>query len=142
MSVKLENIVRKYYEALDKGDIIGRKCSECGNVEFPPVLACNACGSTDMEWVKMSGKARLLTIISQAALNMKPENTPLKPYCLGIIEMEEGSQFNGLVMGITKRMKKELEPKLPLPIHAEIIEIKHGDQTELDYKTIVFKLDE
>ncbi|MBQ1512098.1 MAG: hypothetical protein IIZ52_01220, partial [Erysipelotrichaceae bacterium] len=46
MGVKLERLVKRYYEALEEGKVLGRKCPVCGNVEWPPVYACNACGST------------------------------------------------------------------------------------------------
>ena len=44
MSVKLEKVVEKFYEGLEEGKFLGRKCKECGAVEFPPVYACNTCG--------------------------------------------------------------------------------------------------
>ena len=52
MSVKLEKVVEKFYEGLEEGKFLGRKCTECGAVEFPPVYACNTCGCMDMEWVE------------------------------------------------------------------------------------------
>lgn len=44
MSIKLEKVVQTFYEGLEEGKLLGRKCPKCGNVEFPPVYACNACG--------------------------------------------------------------------------------------------------
>ncbi|MCR4782637.1 MAG: zinc ribbon domain-containing protein [Lachnospiraceae bacterium] len=140
MAVKLEKIVKTYYDALEEGKILGRKCPECGNVEFPPVYACNECGHMETEWIEMSGKAKLLTIVSQASLNMKPQNANLKPYALGIIEMEEGSQFNGLVLNVNKKKKAELEAKLPVDLKAKIIEIEHERGPEFNYKTVVFEV--
>ncbi len=49
MSIKLEKVVEHYYEALEEGKILGRKCPVCGNVEFPPVYACNKCGNYETE---------------------------------------------------------------------------------------------
>ena len=43
MAIKLEKVVERFYEGLEEGKILGRKCPECGNVEFPPVYACNEC---------------------------------------------------------------------------------------------------
>lgn len=50
MSIKLEKVVEQFYLNLEEGKIMGRKCPKCGNVEFPPVYACNACGSLETEW--------------------------------------------------------------------------------------------
>ena len=47
-------IVRTYYEELEKGNILGRKCTRCGHIEFPPYLCCNACGCVDTEWVNLN----------------------------------------------------------------------------------------
>ena len=41
---KMEPIVKKFYEGLAEGKFYGRRCLECGAIEFPPHLACNACG--------------------------------------------------------------------------------------------------
>ena len=73
MSVKLEKVVEKFYEGLEDGKFFGRKCKECGAVEFPPVYACNTCGCMDMEWVEISGKAVMKSIVMPAALSSKPE---------------------------------------------------------------------
>ena len=50
----LEPIIKTYYDALEEGDILGRKCTRCGHVEFPPYLCCNACGCLDTEWVNLN----------------------------------------------------------------------------------------
>ena len=39
-----EHIVEKFWNGLKDGVIYGRKCKECGAIEFPPHLACNSCG--------------------------------------------------------------------------------------------------
>ena len=53
MSIKLEKVVQTFYDSLEEGKILGRKCPVCGNVEFPPVYACNACGNYETEWVEI-----------------------------------------------------------------------------------------
>lgn len=50
----MEPIVKKYYEALEEGNILGRKCVRCGHIEFPPYLCCNECGCTETEWVNLN----------------------------------------------------------------------------------------
>lgn len=50
----LEPIVKTYYQALEEGTILGRKCTKCGHIEFPPYLCCNACGGLDTEWVDLT----------------------------------------------------------------------------------------
>lgn len=134
MAIKLEKVVATFYEKLEEGKIMGRKCPKCGNVEFPPVYACNACGSYETEWVEMSGKAKLYSIVLPAALSSKPEYKKLGKYCYGEIVMEEGSRINGVVRGISRKNRAELSAKLPLDVKAAIFEREGG------FKTVVFDL--
>lgn len=50
----LKPIVKTYYDALEEGTILGRKCLRCGHIEFPPFLCCNTCGCLDTEWVDLT----------------------------------------------------------------------------------------
>ena len=136
MSIKLEKVVQTFYEGLEDGKILGRKCPECGNVEFPPVYACNECGNYETEWVEIDGDAKLHSIVLPAALSSKPEYKKLGKYCYGEVELKEGTRLNGVVRGVSRRNRKELEKQLPLDIHAAIIDRDGG------FKTVVFDLDE
>ena len=135
MAVKLEAVTRTFYENLEKGKITGKKCKDCGAMEFPPRLACNTCGSTNLEWAEISGKATMHSIVLPAQLSSKPEYAPLKPFAYGEIHLEEGAQFNGVVRGINKKKRKVLIDKLPINVTAAIYQ-RDG------YKTVVFDLDE
>lgn len=136
MSIKLEKVVQTFYEGLEEGKLLGRKCPNCGNVEFPPVYACNECGSYETQWYEISGKARLHSIVLPAALSSKPEYKKLGKYAYGEVELEEGTKLNAVVRGISKKNRDELSAKLPLNCHAAIYERDGG------YKTVVFDLDE
>ena len=136
MSIKLEKVVQTFYDSLEEGKILGRKCPVCGNVEFPPVYACNACGNFETEWVEISGKAKMHSIVLPAVFSSKPEYKRLDKFAYGEVELEEGSRFNAVVRGISKKNRKELSEKLPLNIHAAIFQRDGG------FKTVVFDLDE
>lgn len=137
MSIKLEKVVQKFYDGLEEGKLLGRKCPKCGAVEFPPVYACNTCGSLETEWVEVSGKGVMKSIVLPAALSSKPEYKQMGKFAYGEIELEEGACFNGVVKGINKKKRKEIMEagKLPVPVHAEIFQ-RDG------YKTVIFALDE
>ena len=137
MAIKLEKVVQTFYENLEAGKITGKKCTKCGNVEFPPVYACNKCGCWDMEWVEISGKAKLHSIVLPAALSSKPEYKAMGKFAYGEVELEEGTRLNAVVRGINRKKRNELlEKGLPVNIHAAIW------QREAGYKTVVFELDE
>ncbi len=136
MAIKLEKIVEKFYLSLEEGKIMGRKCPKCGHVEFPPVYACNECGNYETEWVELSGKAKLHSIVLPAALSSKPEYKKMGKYAYGEVEIEEGTRLNAVVRGISKKNRAELTEKLPLNIHASIIDRDGG------FKTVIFDLDD
>jgi uncharacterized OB-fold protein len=130
-----EPVVKKWYDALDEGKMLGLKCGRCGAVEFPPVYCCNTCSSTDMEWAEISGKAKMLDFVLPSPLFLRPENEHLGPYCYGTVELEEGSSFNAIVVGVSKQNKKEMNARLPIPIKAEIVQ-RDG------FKTVIFRIKE
>ena len=136
MSIKLEKVVEKFYEGLEEGKILGRKCPKCGHVEFPPVYACNECGNYETEWYEISGKAKMHSIVMPAALSSKPKYKKLGKYAYGEVEIEEGTRLNAVVRGVTKKNRAALTEKLPINCHAAIFEREGG------YKTVVFDLDE
>lgn len=135
--VKLEKIVEPFYQALEEGKIMGRKCPECGAVEFPPVYACNTCGALKTEWYEISGNATMHSIVMPAALSSKPDYKAMGKYAYGEIVLEEGTRFNGVVRGLTKKLRKQImeENGLPVKVKAAIYQ-----QEGNDYKTVVFDL--
>ena len=136
MAIKLEKVVETFYLKLEEGKIMGRRCPKCGNVEFPPVYACNKCGNYETEWYEISGKAKLHSIVLPAALSSKPEYKKMGKYAYGEVELEEGTRLNAVVKGISRKNRAELSAKLPVDIHAAIIDRDGG------FKTVVFELDE
>lgn len=133
--MKIEKVVKHYYDGLAEHKIYARKCKECGAIEYPPRYACNTCGYHETEWVELSGKAKLHSIILPASLNADPWNANLGDYCYGLIEAEEGVMFNGTIVGINKRKAKKLYDKLPLPLHPFFVE-RDG------FTTLFFEVDD
>ena len=133
MGVKLERIVKTYYDNLAAGKITARKCQDCGAVEWPPLLGCNTCGSTNMEWIEISGNAKLHSMVLPAPLSMKPEYKALGKYCYGEVELEEGARFNAVVRGINKKKRDEILAKNMLPVKCKAAIYQRDG-----YKTVVF----
>ena len=47
MTIKLEKVVNKFYDGLEEGKILGRKCPQCGQEEMAyqnGCLTCMSCG--------------------------------------------------------------------------------------------------
>lgn len=132
--MKIEKVVAKFYEGLAEHRILARRCKECGAIEFPPRYACNTCGYHETEWIELSGRGLLHTIILPATLNADPWNSKIGPYCYGLVELEEGVSFNITVFGVTRKSAKVLREKLPLPVHPIFVE-RDG------FTTMFFELD-
>lgn len=133
--MKIEKIVEKFYEGLAEHKIYGRRCKECGAIEYPPRYACNTCGYHETEWVELSGKGKLHSIIMPSTLNADPWNASIGPYAYGLVELEEGVMFNATVFGIKRKKLKKLREQLPLPVHALFAE-RDG------FTTLFYELDE
>lgn len=133
--MKIEKVVEKFYAGLAEHKLYGRKCKECGAIEFPPKYACNTCGYHETEWTELSGKGKLHSIILASTLNKDPWNSELKNYSYGLVELEEGVKFNATILGIRRKNAKKLREMLPLPIHPVFYE-KEG------FTTLFFELDE
>ncbi len=135
MGVKLERIVKTYYDNLAEGKITARRCKDCGAVEWPPLLGCNTCGSTEMEWIEISGKAKMVQFVMPSPITRRPEMSDIKPYVLAVIDLPEGPSVNVMVRGINKKNKDIVRAAMPVDVHATIIE-RDG------YNTVIFDLDE
>lgn len=135
MAVTLERNVLKFYQGLEKGIIYGRKCTECGAVEFPPHYACNECGYHETEWVELSGKGVLKSLILPVSLNADNKLAAIGDYCFGIVQLEEGAEFNSTIFGVSAKNADAIRAKLPVPVHAKFIPMD-------GYTTMLFEIDE
>jgi uncharacterized OB-fold protein len=119
----MEQIVKRYYDSLEQGKIMGRKCTRCGAVEFPPVLMCNACGCQDMEWVEVNRKGKMTSFAMPSMLSEQIEFDSVKPYCFATVEFEEGVGRNLVVSGVSKENRADVLKKLPATVELEIIQM-------------------
>lgn len=138
--MELEKIVVRFYDELENGHFMGRKCPECGAVSFPPYIACNACGCPKTEWYEISSKAEMYDFIMPIGVSDDAELTDLKPYAHGCVRIEEGVEIQAPVVGVTDDMAPGLEARIrngeTIPVHPVGVERAGG------YKTLAFALDE
>ena len=130
--MKLERIVKRFYDELENGKIVGRKCKECGAVEFPPVIACTSCGHFEMDWIEMSGKGVITDIVMPSSMT-HPRTDVFKPFALSCVTVEEGRAINAIVRGISPETEEAIKARLPLPVKASIFQ-RDG------FKTVVYDL--
>ena len=65
------------------------RCRSCGQVVFYPRRHCNACLSTDLEWLQASGSGTVYTF-SVVRQSYHPFFRALVPYAVGWIDLDEG----------------------------------------------------
>ena len=132
----MEPIVKRFYDGVAEGKYWGRRCKECGAIEFPPHLACNTCGYHETEWTTLSGKAQLRSFVRTGILNarLELEDRGLKYVC-GEVQFEEGPSINAVILGMTKKKAREVREKLPVAVKPVFFDMGR-------YPTLFFELDE
>jgi uncharacterized OB-fold protein len=136
--IHCERIVKTFYDALEEEKILGRKCTKCGHVEFPPYLACNECGNLDTEWCQISGKAVATQFIPQAFAFAEPDfEQMVGDYVLATVKPEDSDEYNTCVLGVKSELERvdELNARLPVPVKPVIVQ-------QDGYKMVFWELDE
>lgn len=109
---RIEPIVKKFYDGVAKGTYYGRKCTECGAIEFPPHLMCNACGARQTEWVELSGHGKLLSFVAPGIQNDKPYLKAEGKYGYGAVQMDEGPIYTFVIFGAGKKQRDDINSRL------------------------------
>lgn len=110
--MKMEPIVKEWYDYLKEGKIRGLRCKKCGAIEFPPTPVCKKCSSMDMEWDEV-GKEGVLLSLSFSPVGIAGYTQ--EPTVTGYARMDEGMYFSAPIEGmkesdqdkLMERMKKE-----------------------------------
>ena len=121
-----ESVVKHYYDQLRAGKLAARKCQVCHGYTFPPTTACEHCGSADLEWVELSGKASLLFVSNGIAPPPNPMYNDLAPYAYGHVALAEGIYVQAIITGIRAdpaELNQYFE-KGPVDVVPDIIEVK------------------
>lgn len=134
--VRLERIVKTFYDALEEGKVLGRKCTACGHVEFPPYLACNDCGNLDTEWCEISGKAMATQFIAVPMAFAEPAVAEmLGDYVMATVKPEDSDEYNTCVVGVKAEQVGDLNARLPVPVKPAIVQ-------QDGYKMVFWQLDQ
>jgi uncharacterized protein len=95
---------------LEKGIVAGTRCKNCGRLYFPPRADCLDCRKSEVEWVPIEGKAKLVTFTE--VYFGPPAFEQSTPYVLGLAEFDNGLRvFAPIGRGVDR---KELRPDLEL----------------------------
>lgn len=93
----MKDIVRGWRHIPQRYNLIGTKCTRCGEMYFPKRVMCPECRRKgELEDIKFSGKGKIYTysIIHTPTEEFKS----LSPYIVAIIELEEGAKITSQVV--------------------------------------------
>ena len=104
MSNKEPFTIEQFYRFLGQQKLMAGKCLKCGKIHLPPRPLCDNCFSQEFDWVKVSGKGKLLTytVISIAPTQFQA----LTPYAVGIVEFENGLKIPGMITSMAQEQLK------------------------------------
>lgn len=121
-----QSIVKHYYDQLGQGRLAARKCKSCRGYTFPPTSACEHCGHTDLEWVELSGRGKLLFVSHSIAPPPNPRFFDIAPYAYGHIVLEEGIYVQAIITGIEADpgVLNQYYEKGPVSVEPDILEVK------------------
>ncbi len=92
-----------YQQFLNEEKLMGSKCKKCGRLYAPPRPICVECYGSEMEWVQLKGKGKLVafTSISVGPPFMVAEGYDRKhPYISGVVRLEEGVKVDARIEGL------------------------------------------
>lgn len=93
-----------FYENLAKGELCAPKCKSCQSYVMPPTSVCSKCLSTNLEWVKLSQRGKIISFSEIFVSNKKFQNRT--PYVVSIIETEDGVRLPGIIKNTTSAQLK------------------------------------
>ena len=85
-------LTRPYWDAAKRHELVMPRCKKCDHFFFYPRSECPRCLSTEIEWTKVSGQARLhtFTIVRQP---INPAFLEDVPYVYALVQLSEGPRM-------------------------------------------------
>ena len=87
-----------FWEAAQREELHIQRCNACEQHYFYPRPFCPACFSEDVSWVRVSGRATLVSYV----INHRPVPGWEEdgPYAIALVELEEGPRMATNIVGI------------------------------------------
>ncbi len=113
---------------LNEHKLMAAHCADCGALYLPPRSRCPYCGSVEMTWSELSGRGRLsaYTVIHIApTLMLQAGYGRDKPYCAGVVQLEEGPAISGQILGADASRPETVA--IGAPVQVSFVERGEGD---------------
>lgn len=106
----------RFWTGCEAGELWIQRCEQCGQHFFYPRPHCPACASTAVEWVRVSGAARLESYVLSHL--PAPGYEAEVPYAIAIVQLREGPRMLTNIVGIAAT-PEALELDMPLQVRFE-----------------------
>jgi uncharacterized OB-fold protein len=120
----------EFFTHLAERRLMGSRCDACGKLYLPPRPICGACHSTAMHWYQFSGQGTLAaftTIHIGSTAMIEAGYGRDKPYCTGIVALEEGPSISAQILGVDPTHPEQIA--IGTPLQMSFIERKRGEET-------------
>jgi uncharacterized protein len=79
----------EFFDAAAVGQLLIKRCDQCGQALAPEANVCTACSGTALHWAPAGGTGRLVT---WTTVHKGPNRayTDRVPYVVGVVELAEG----------------------------------------------------
>jgi uncharacterized OB-fold protein len=96
----IHNETKTYWDGAKKHELLIRRCQDCGRHYFYPRDFCPSCLSSNVDWVKASGRGTLysFTVCHRPAQGFEDD----VPYNIVLVELEEGIRMMSTVVGCSE----------------------------------------
>jgi uncharacterized protein len=96
---------KPYWEGCKAHELRIQRCAACGQHQFFPRIYCTQCMSDRVEWVKASGRAKVVsyTIVHRPVSQAFAGEIP---YVVGLVKLDEGPTMMTNLVGCTPEQLK------------------------------------
>lgn len=106
-----------YFDGAAAGRLMLMRCLSCGAHRYPSRECCDACWSTETEWVEASGRATLHSwVIFHQVYH--PGFASRVPYNVALVELAEGPRITTNIVGVEN---DALRAGMPLQVTFETV---------------------
>lgn len=98
MAEKYPFTIEQFYKFVSERKLMAAKCKKCGTMLLPPRPMCTKCFSSDLEWVELKNKGKLLTYTVIHVSSKQFES--LIPYAVGIVKLGDGPKLPGMIQDV------------------------------------------
>ena len=122
------NATNFYKRLQENKQLTGVRCNNCGHLSPEARPMCPDCHSFDVEWHPFSGRAKLSTF---TCISIVPDYMGKKgygrdkPYCTGIVALEEGPRISAFISGVDGTNPQSIRTGMDMVLDVEDLDPDH-----------------